>query len=115
MQENTCVGVFSVINLQAFSLQLYLKEILQRRYFPANFAKFLVIPFNKTPQVQILLKAQNLFNFKNFFQRFFHYCLQIYFSKFGVVLAIYNDLFFVCNQKEQPLAGFDNLKSIYNI
>ena len=41
--ENTCVGV-SFIMLRA----TLLKKILQPRYFPVNFAKFLKTPLQKT-------------------------------------------------------------------
>ena len=40
---------------------------------------------------------------------FFYYCLQTLFSKSGVVLTTYNDLYLHRNQKEHSLVGFDTL------
>ena len=44
-QENTCARVSFLIKIQALGLQLYQKERLRRKCFPANFAKFSRITF----------------------------------------------------------------------
>ena len=45
-QENTCVGVFPLMKMQAFSPATLLKR-LRQRCFPVNIAKFLIKPILK--------------------------------------------------------------------
>ena len=48
-QENTCVGVFILINSHASDLELYQKRRLRHRCFPVNSTNFLEHLFFRTP------------------------------------------------------------------
>ena len=64
-QENSCVGGFFLIKLQAFS---FIKKRLQHSCFPVNIAKFLRTPILKKICKRLLLDAKH-FKVTHFFQK----------------------------------------------